>query len=106
MIITNIKIKNYKTYLSLDLDLTVKEDRPIILIGGMNGGGKTTLFEAICGALYEYMQLEENKAKRLHGGIIVKDKYGNWVWSPFPLDLQLGTHDTTNWEIFDPQKFI
>ena len=57
-------------------------------------------------ALYEYMQLEENKAKRLHGGIIVKDKYGNWVWSPLPLDLQIGTHDTTNWEIFDPQKFI
>lgn len=52
MIIKNIKIKNYKTYLSLDLDLSVKADRPIILIGGMNGGGKTTLFEAICGALY------------------------------------------------------
>lgn len=57
-------------------------------------------------ALYEYMQLEENKAKRLNGGIIVKDKYGNWVWSPFPLDLQLGTHDTINWEIFDPQNYI
>lgn len=52
MIIKNIKIRNYKTYLSLDLDLSVKSDRPIILIGGMNGGGKTTLFEAICGALY------------------------------------------------------
>lgn len=52
MIIRRIKIQNYKTYLSLDLDLSVKADEPIILIGGMNGGGKTTLFEAICGALY------------------------------------------------------
>ena len=52
MIIRRIKIKNYKTYLSLDLDLSVSPDQPIILIGGMNGGGKTTLFEAICGALY------------------------------------------------------
>ena len=52
MIIKRIKIQNYKTYLSLDLDLSVKADCPIILIGGMNGGGKTTLFEAICGALY------------------------------------------------------
>lgn len=52
MIIKRIKIKNYKTYLSLDLDLSVNPDQPIILIGGMNGGGKTTLFEAICGALY------------------------------------------------------
>lgn len=52
MLIQKIKISNYKTYLSLDLDLTVDDDRPIILIGGSNGGGKTTLFEAISGALY------------------------------------------------------
>ena len=52
MLIQKIKISNYKTYLSLDLDLTVDDDRPIILIGGANGGGKTTLFEAISGALY------------------------------------------------------
>ena len=52
MIIKRVHISNYKTYLSLDLDLSVDDDRPIILIGGMNGGGKTTLFEAICGALY------------------------------------------------------
>ena len=52
MIIKRVKISNYKTYLSLDLDLSVAEDRPIILIGGANGGGKTTLFEGIYGALY------------------------------------------------------
>lgn len=52
MIIKRVHVTNYKTYLSLDLDLSVDDDRPIILIGGMNGGGKTTLFEAICGALY------------------------------------------------------
>lgn len=52
MLIQRIKISNYKTYLSLDLDLTVDDDCPIILIGGANGGGKTTLFEAINGALY------------------------------------------------------
>ncbi|MBQ7279258.1 MAG: AAA family ATPase [Bacteroidales bacterium] len=52
MIIKRVKIRNYKTYLTLDLDLTVSEERSIVLIGGQNGGGKTTLFEAICGALY------------------------------------------------------
>lgn len=52
MLIQRIKVSNYKTYLDLDLDLSVDEERPIILIGGPNGGGKTTLFEAISGALY------------------------------------------------------
>ncbi|RMG69579.1 MAG: DNA sulfur modification protein DndD [Bacteroidetes bacterium] len=52
MIIKRVKAKNFKTYLVLDLDLSVSEERPIVLIGGANGGGKTTLFEAIYGALY------------------------------------------------------
>lgn len=52
MQIQKIKAENYKTYLHLDLDLRVTDERPIVLIGGMNGGGKTTLFDAIYGALY------------------------------------------------------
>ena len=52
MLIKRIKAKNYKTYLNLDLDITVEPDKPIVLIGGKNGGGKTTLFETIYGALY------------------------------------------------------
>lgn len=61
MLIKNIKVSNYKTYQSLDLDLNVEPERPIILIGGKNGGGKTTLFEAIYGALYG---LDKMDAKR------------------------------------------
>jgi len=52
MIIKKIKARNFKTYLNLELDISVNPDRPIILIGGANGGGKTTFFEAIYGALY------------------------------------------------------
>jgi DNA sulfur modification protein DndD len=52
MLIKKIKAKNFKTYLNLDLDISVEQDKPIILIGGANGGGKTTLFESIYGALY------------------------------------------------------
>ncbi len=57
-------------------------------------------------ALWEYMQLPENKGKKLHGGIIIPDDFGNWVYSSAPLDVKLGTSDTTNWDIFDPQQYI
>jgi len=63
MIITRIKAKNFKTYLDLDLDLSVEQYKPIILVGGMNGGGKTTLFEAIYGALYGLNLEEKDKEK-------------------------------------------
>ena len=52
MLIKRIKAKNFKTYLNLELEISVDQDNPIILIGGVNGGGKTTLFESIYGALY------------------------------------------------------
>lgn len=57
-------------------------------------------------ALWEYMQLSENKGKKLHGGIIIRDDFGNWVYSPSPLDVYRGTSDTSNWKIFDPQQYI
>jgi len=60
MLIKRIKAKNFKTYLNLDLDISVEQDKPIILIGGVNGGGKTTFFEAIYGALYG-LKLNNNK---------------------------------------------
>ncbi len=52
MLIKRIKAKNFKTYLNLDLDITTDPEKPIVLIGGANGGGKTTFFDAIYGALY------------------------------------------------------
>jgi DNA sulfur modification protein DndD len=65
MLITRIIAKNYKTYKELDLDLSVNEEQPIILIGGENGGGKTTLFQAIYSALYGLKVKDENHFYRL-----------------------------------------
>jgi len=65
MLIKNIKVKNYKTYRELDLDLSVEPERPIILVGGKNGGGKTTLFEAIYGALYGLEKMDQKRFRQL-----------------------------------------
>ena len=75
MLIQRIKISNFKTYLSLDLDLTVDDDLPIILIGGSNGDGKTTLFEAIRGALYGLkIESKEHFMELLNQGAVNKVK--------------------------------
>lgn len=79
MLIQHIHAENYKTYLRLDLDLSVEDDRPIVLIGGMNGGGKTTLFDAIYGALYgldirnerHFRELFNSGVKEIEGKTIV-----------------------------------
>ena len=52
MLIQYIKARNYKTYKDLNLNLEVEDGKSIILIGGKNMCGKTTLFDAIGGALY------------------------------------------------------
>ena len=74
MLIKRIKAGNFKTYLNLDLDISVIPDRPIILIGGANGGGKTTFFEAIYGALYGlHINTSRQFKELLNAGALGKD---------------------------------
>lgn len=53
MILDSIAIENFGAYGgSQEATLTPEEGKPIILFGGMNGGGKTTLLDAIQLAFY------------------------------------------------------
>ncbi len=65
MLIKYIKARNYKTYKDLNLNLEVEDGKSIILIGGKNMCGKTTLFDAIGGALYGLTIKNANQYKAL-----------------------------------------
>ena len=54
MIIDTVKINNFGVYAGTQaLDLSPpSQERPVVLVGGLNGGGKTTLLDAIQLALY------------------------------------------------------
>lgn len=53
MQITKLVLDNFSSYEGKNVfDFTVKNEQPIILIGGLNGAGKTSIFTAIKIALY------------------------------------------------------
>ncbi|NER85452.1 MAG: AAA family ATPase, partial [Leptolyngbya sp. SIO1D8] len=53
MIFLELVLQNFGPYYGRHhLDLRSTPDRPIILIGGLNGGGKTTLMDALRLVLY------------------------------------------------------
>ena len=57
-------------------------------------------------ALIEYLNRPDNKAKGLRGSVIVKDRFGNWVYTQFPIADASELDDPINWDIFDPQQYI
>lgn len=53
MQITKLELDNFSSYEGINkFDFTVKKNKPIVLIGGQNGAGKTSIFSAIKIALY------------------------------------------------------
>jgi DNA sulfur modification protein DndD len=53
MILDGLRIENFGAYGGVsEAELTPKGNKPVVLFGGMNGGGKTTLLDALLLVLY------------------------------------------------------
>lgn len=78
MLIKQLAITDYGPYTGTHVfDFTISENKPIILIGGRNGGGKTSLFESIPLCLYgQYGQNRREYKKRLQRLIHRSDHNG------------------------------
>ncbi len=64
MILDSIILENFGAYGGRqEADLTPQEGKPIILFGGLNGGGKTTLLDAIQLALYGAKARTSNRGR-------------------------------------------
>lgn len=60
-----LEVDNWRPFRGLSsMDIATSNDQPITLIFGKNGGGKTSLLNAIYWCLYGKMDLEEGKGKQ------------------------------------------
>lgn len=56
-------------------------------------------------ALIEYVNRPKNIEKHLHGGIIVQDRFGNWVYPQEPISNASELNNPSGWTLFDPQAY-
>ena len=65
MLFEKLTIENYGVYAQkTEFDFSTTPKKPIVLIGGLNGSGKTTIFESIMIALYGKIYLGRKTTKK------------------------------------------
>lgn len=66
MILDSIRLENFGAYGGInEAELTPLERKPVVLFGGMNGGGKTTLLDALLLVLYGPKAKVSNRSGRM-----------------------------------------
>ena len=65
MLLEKITLQNFGIYKGENVfDLTSTKEKPIILCGGKNGGGKTTLFDSVMLCLYGEKSFDKRISKK------------------------------------------
>ena len=65
MLLERLSVENYGVYAGRStFDLSTSPEKPIVLIGGLNGAGKSTIFECIMVALYGKTYLGRRTTKK------------------------------------------
>lgn len=105
MLFKRITFDNYKTYygtqkvdLYIPPDVKEKEGKNIILIGGLNGAGKTTILKAIKDVLYGKREISDEEYKQTFSNVINNTFYGEGG-RECSVSLVLETDSGDEWEL-------
>jgi DNA sulfur modification protein DndD len=75
MIIKQLTVENFGIYKGRhEVDLSIKDGQPIILFGGLNGGGKTTFLDALQLGLYGKHAKCSNRGHQSYGNYLTSTK--------------------------------
>ncbi|KVX03114.1 DNA sulfur modification protein DndD [Shewanella frigidimarina] len=75
MIIKQLTLENFGIYKGRhEVNLSVNDDQPIILFGGLNGGGKTTFLDALQLVLYGKHAKCSNRGHQSYGSYLTSTK--------------------------------